>query len=126
MTCSHWNGALSPCPACECRENVGAGLPDWIGGRICAGEHAEAWMAIWARDLVICEIKDWESDWRTRLEAAAQGVIPAWVRTNGDMATWEGRYEVRPEVHWAVRWGPDSRYHREVADAAAKLRRMRA
>ena len=70
MTCGHWNGALSPCPACECGERVGMGLPvgviDWL-----------------RYDKMAFELNTWESDWRGRLGAHTQ-IEASW----GFCCTW--------------------------------------
>ena len=106
MSCPHWNGALDPCPACECGENVGAGLPEWIGGRIWA-EHVEAWL-----ELPVIGIQDqlytWENDWRGRMGECTR-------------ISWVSR-----DRYWFYGWCASLHAKMiELREAAAKLRRMR-
>ena len=97
MSCGHWKGALSPCPACACGEKVGAGLPRWLDG---PPEMP------WSRETndVITAIWDWEADWRGRLEACSE---IEWYA--GD-----DRWQTCEWCDWS-----------ELRAAAEKLRRMR-
>ena len=100
MSCSHWNGALDPCPACACGGKVGGIKPCCWFPISPACEDCAKSLGPWAEN----QLDAWEADWRGRLGEC----------TRIEWYAGDDRWQLLVHSEW-----------KELREAAAKLRRMR-